>query len=530
MKIRIFAQSWVALAISTFSSGFLHAEVRPNPLFSDGAVLQRDQRIPVWGTARDGEKVTVELKDQKVTTTAENGVWRVDLKPIGAGGPFTLKFTGDNTVTVDNILVGEVWICSGQSNMEWPFNKAANAAEERPKAGYPKIRMYTVPKKISIKPLTEAKSTWVECSPETVGGFSAVGYFFARDLFQRLGIPVGMIHTSWGGTPAQAWTSIEGLGKDPELKNYLENASAARDGFPARLEAHPAKLAEFKAQKEIWEQTVSKPHKEALKNWSEESAKATQTGRAVPPKPELASKAPTPPIGPEGDQKSETTLFNAMLHPLIPYAIKGAIWYQGEANARESRLYQTLFPAMIADWRTRWNQGNFPFLFVQIAPFNGQPPEIREAQLFTLKNSPNTAMAVTTDLGDANDIHPTRKEPVGQRLALGARALAYGEKIEYSGPLYQSMEVKGSEAILSFAHTGSGLLAKDGELKGFTLAGADGRFIPATAKIEGTKIVVTAAGVTDPIAVRYGWENVPDVNLFNQEGLPASPFRTDVKP
>jgi sialate O-acetylesterase len=219
-----------------------------------------------------------------------------------------------------------------------------------------------------------------------------------------------------------------------------------------------------------------------------------------------------------------------MLHPLIPYAIKGAIWYQGESNASQSRLYQTLFPAMIADWRTRWNQGNFPFLFVQIAPFNGQPPEIREAQLFTLKNSPNTAMAVTTDLGDANDIHPTRKEPVGQRLALGARALAYGEKIEYSGPLYQSMEVKGSEAILSFAHTGSGLLAKDGELKGFTLAGADGRFIPATAKIEGTKIVVTAAGVTDPIAVRYGWENVPDVNLFNQEGLPASPFRTDVKP
>ena len=530
MKLRNTTHSWIALAVSTFSSGFLVAEVRPNSLFTDGAVLQRDQSIPIWGTARDGESITVELNDQKVTTIAENGVWRVDLKPIRAGGPFTLTFTGDNTVTVNNILVGEVWVCSGQSNMEWNFNKAANADEERPKASYPKIRMYTVAKKISIKPLTEAQGTWVECSPEKVGGFSAVGYFFARDLFQRLGIPVGMIHTSWGGTPAQAWTSIEGLAKDPELKSYLEKANAARDNFPAALEAHPAKLAEFKALKNTWEETVNKPYQELLRIWTEESAKAAQTGQAVPPKPELASKAPSPPIGPEGNQNSETTLFNGMIHPLIPYAIKGAIWYQGESNASQSRLYQTLFPAMIADWRTRWNQGDFPFLFVQIAPFNGQPPEIREAQLLTLTNSPNTAMTVTTDVGDAKDIHPTRKEPVGQRLALGARALAYGEKIEYSGPLYQAMEVKGSEAILSFSHTGSGLLAKDGELKGFTLAGADGNFIPATAKIDGTKIVVTAAGVTDPKAVRYGWANVPDVNLFNQEGLPASPFRTDVEP
>jgi len=529
MTTHAFPHLLTALAISTLLSGILRAEVRANPLFSDGAVLQRDQAIPIWGTARDGEKVTVELADQKLTTITENGVWRADFKPMSAGGPFTLTLTGDNTVTVNNVLVGEVWICSGQSNMEWAFNKAANAAEERPQANYPKIRMFTVAKNTSMRPLSEAKSSWVECSPETVGKFSAVGYFFARELYQKLGIPVGMIHSSWGGTPAQAWTSIEGLAKDPALKDYLDPANAALANYPAAMATYPAKLAEFKTAKETWEETVGKPHQLALKTWTEKSAKAQQTGQAPPPKPEATSKAPAPPMSPEGNQNKETTLFNAMLNPLIPYAIKGAIWYQGESNASQSKLYQSLFPAMIADWRTRWKQGDFPFIFVQIAPFNGQPPEIREAQFLTLSKSPNTAMAVTTDVGDAKDIHPTRKEPVGQRLALAARALAYGEKIEYSGPLYQSMDVSGAEAVLSFTHTGGGLLAKDGELKGFTIAGADGKFVPATAKIQGANVLVTAAGVTDPKAVRYGWENVPDVNLFNKEGLPASPFRSDVQ-
>lgn len=529
MKILPVSKLSTAFAISILTSGVVRAEVRPNPLFSDGAVLQRDQTVPIWGTARDGEKVTVELCGQKVSTVATNGQWRVDLKPIAAGGPFTLTLTGDNRLTIDNLLVGEVWICSGQSNMEWRFNKTSNAAEERPKANYPKIRMFTVEKKISIKPLPEAPSGWVECSPEKVGGFSAVGYFFARDLYQKLGVPIGMIHTSWGGTPAQAWTSAEGLSQDSELKGYSDAASSALAGYPAALEAHPAKIAEFKAAKEAWDETVGKPHQQALKIWTEESNKAKESGQPLPPKPEPASKPPTAPPSPEGNQNNETTLFNAMLHPLIPYAIKGAIWYQGESNAKQAKLYQTLFPAMIKDWRRLWKQGDFPFLFVQIAPFNGQPPEIREAQFLTLGKSPNTAMAVTTDVGDAKDIHPTRKEPVGQRLALAARALAYGEAIEYSGPLYQSMKVEGPKAVISFTHTGSGLIAKDGDLKGFTLAGPDGNFVAASAKIEGSTVVVAAAGVTQPKAVRYGWANVPDVNLYNQEGLPASPFRTDVK-
>jgi sialate O-acetylesterase len=519
---------FAALAIAAVSSSFLHAEVKPNPLFTDGAVLQRGQAVPVWGTARDGEKVSVSIGGQTLTTTAAGGMWRVELKPLTAGGPFTLTIAGENTVTVNNVLVGEVWVCSGQSNMEWPFNKAANAEEERPKALYPKIRMFTVEKTVSIKPLAEAKGSWVECAPESVGGFSAVGYFFARDLYQKLGIPVGMIHTSWGGTPAQAWTSIEGLGEDPELKGHADAAKFALENYSAATAAYPAKLDEFNVAKSAWDEAVGKSHQEALKVWNEQTAKAKEAGQPLPPKPVPASPQPVAPIGPDGNHNSETTLSNGMLNPIIPYAIKGAIWYQGESNAKQARLYRTLFPAMIADWRTRWNQGNFPFLFVQIAPYNAQPPEIREAQFLTLGKSENTAMAVTTDVGNAKDIHPTRKEPVGQRLALAARALAYGEKIEYSGPLYQSMAAKGNKVAIGFTHTGGGLVAKDGDLKGFTIAGADGRFVPAEAVIEGSNVIVSAEGVAEPKAVRYGWENVPDVNLFNQEGLPASPFRTDV--
>ncbi len=522
------SSTWAAIAIAAFASGSLRAAVKPNPLFTDGAVLQRGQAVPVWGTARDGEKVTVEFGDQKLSTTAANGTWRVSLKPLTAGGPFTLKVTGDNAVTVNNLLVGEVWICSGQSNMEFPFARTATVKEETPKATFPQIRMFTVKKKISITPQTEAVGSWVECSPATVGGFSAVGYFFAREIYQKLGIPVGMIHTSWGGTPAQAWTSLEGFGSDPELKGYADGAQASLANYPAALAAYPAKLAEFQTVKKTWEETVGKAYQDSVNAWNEESAKAKLAGQPLPPKPAAPGKPPAAPAGPDGSQNHPTTLYNGMLAPVIPYAIKGVIWYQGESNASQSRQYRTLFPAMIADWRTKWNQGEFPFIFVQIAPFNGQPPEIREAQFLTLAKSKNTAMAVTTDVGMAADIHPTQKEPVGQRLALAARALAYGEKIEYSGPLYQSMTVKGDKVAIHFTHATGELVAKDGELKGFTIAGADKQFVPAKAEIQGSQVIVSAAGVAAPTAVRYGWANVPDVNLYNKEGIPASPFRTDV--
>lgn len=467
-KTASFGFCTAVLSAAALFSGILQAEVKPNPLFTDGAVLQRGQGVPVWGTASDGEKVRVEFGGQKLDTTAKDGKWRVDLKPLDAGGPFTMKISGENTVTVNNLLVGEVWICSGQSNMEWPFNKSASAAEERPKAKYPKLRMFTVNKVTSPTPQAEAKGSWVECSPETVGPFSAVGYFFARDLHEKLGVPVGMIHTSWGGTPAQSWTSVEGFGEIAELGGYA------------------------KQSKENLEKYANTPPEKALN-------------------PHTAS-----------------SLYNGMVAPLLPYAIKGAIWYQGESNAGNSKQYRTLFPAMIADWRAKWNQGDFPFFFVQIAPFKGQPAEIREAQFLTLSKSRNTAMAVTTDVGNANDIHPNRKQPVGHRLALAARALVYGEKIEYSGPLYESMKTKGGEVAISFTHVGGGLVAEGGDLRGFTIAGADGKFVPAKAEIKGAYVVVSAEGVSQPKAVRYGWENVPDVNLFNKEGIPASPFRTDV--
>jgi sialate O-acetylesterase len=517
------------LAIAVMSFGILHADVKPNPLFTDGAVLQRGQPVPVWGAARDGEKVTVEIDRQKVSTTAADGKWSVSLKPLKEGGPHTMKISGDNSVTVNNLLVGEVWVCSGQSNMEWPFSKVHNAQEEGPKADYPKIRMFTVKRKVSIKPLAEAEGSWVECSPQTVGGFSAVGYFFARDLYQKLGVPVGMIHTSWGGTPAQAWTSLEGFGNDPQLKEYVDAATRRLASYDADVAAYAEKMEEFNAKSKEWNETVGKTYQETLKGWNEAAAKAKNDGQPVPPKPTPSSPQPKAPQNPEGGSGNPATLYNGMIAPIIPYGIKGVIWYQGEGNAQKSKQYQTLFPAMIADWRKRWKQGDFPFFFVQIAPFNGQPPEIREAQFLTLAKVRNTAMAVTTDVGNANDIHPTQKEPVGQRLALAARTLAYGEKIEYSGPLYDKMTAKGGNIILGFKHVGGGLVAKDGELKGFTIAGEDKNFVPAQARIDGATVVVSAEGVSLPKAVRYGWANVPDVNLFNKEGLPASPFRTDVE-
>ena len=513
---------------ATLSSGSLLAAVKPNPLFTDGAVLQRGQPIPVWGTAKDGEKVSVEFAGQKVDTTAVDGKWSVNLKPLKEGGPLTMTITGDNVVTVNNLLVGEVWVCSGQSNMAFKFRATHNAKEEGPKAIFPKIRMFTVPGRTSAYPLTEAKGSWIECSPQTVGDFSAVGYFFARDIYQKLGVPVGMIHTSWGGTPAQAWTSLEGFGTDPELKGYVDVTQQKLANYDALVAAYPAKMEKFNAQTKEWNETVGKAYQKTLKSWNDAVAQAKQTGQSLPPKPAPTSPQPKAPARPEGGQNDPTTLFNGMVAPILPYGIKGTIWYQGEANASRSKQYRTLFPALIADWRARWKQGDFPFFFVQIAPYNGKPPEIREAQLLTLAKSKNTAMAVTTDVGNASDIHPTQKEPVGQRLALAARALTYGEKIEYSGPLYDSMLAKDGKIAISFTHTGGGLLAKDGELKGFTIAGEDKKFVPAKAEIKGNQIIVSAEGITKPTAARYGWANVPDVNLFNKEGLPASPFRTDV--
>ena len=500
------ASSFLVLFLSlfTFSQGF--ALVKPNSLFSNNMVLQRGVSVPIWGTANDGEKVTVEFNGQKVTTVAKDGKWKVSLKALKANSkPQTMTITGENTIKIENILVGEVWVCSGQSNMEMSISSAwpkpiTNVKEEIINANYPEIRQYHIAKKAADTLVSDANTTWVVCDTTTVKDFTAVGYFFGRDLYKSLKVPIGLLFTAWGGTPAENWTTRASLEANPELK-YLAVS------YERAVKNYPNALADFKKNQDS-----------IMTKWKAETAAAKLANKTLPKKPE----APRNPAGGAGG------LYNAMINPLIPYAIKGVIWYQGEANSSRAKVYRTLFPTLINDWRKNWNQGEFPFLFVQIAPHQGMSPEIREAQLLTLDKVPNTGMAVTTDCGDSIMIHPTHKQPVGNRLQLAARALAYNENIEYSGPLYKGFEVKDNTIEISFTHVGKGLLAKDGDLTGFTIAGDDKKFVPAKAVIKGDKIIVSSSDVANPKAARFGWNNIPINNFFNKDGLPASPFRTDV--
>jgi sialate O-acetylesterase len=476
------------------------AEVKPNGLFCEGAVLQQNLRVPVWGTARDGEKVTVTIQGREVSTMAKAGRWRVELQPLKPGGPFTFVIAGDNTITLTNILVGEVWLSSGQSNMSFPLSRATNAAEAIAAADDPQLRLFAVPHEATDEPKTDVAAAWKTSAPATVPNFSAVAYFFGRDLRRALKVPVGLIDASVGGTPAQAWTPMSTLKADPDLKEILARYDESVKTYD------PAKAAaEYESE---------------VKKYQTALEKAKAAGKPVP-------REPQKPADPARKNNRPACLYNAMIAPLQPYALAGVIWYQGEANAGRAAEYQILFPAMIHGWRAAWALGDFPFLFVQIAPYHELTPEIREAQLLSWQRVTNTAMVVTTDVGEELNIHPTKKEPVGARLALAARAVAYGEKLEFSGPVFAAMNIRGRAAELSFTHLGGGLVARGGELKGFLIAGADGLFVPAAAKIQGEKILVTAPSVAKPVAVRYGWAKTPDVNLFNQAGLPASPFRTD---
>ena len=478
-------------------------DVQPNPLFSDNTVLQRGKRVPVWGKASEGERVQVEFAGQKVGTVAKDGRWMLWLEPLKASStPRIMTVSGQNTVTVKNVLVGDVWVCGGQSNMEWALAKASNGAEAVARAADPQIRLLMIPKLAVDEPRTDTKVEWKECKSETAKSFSAIGYFFGRDLRKVLNVPVGLIGSNWGGTPAEAWTDHKTLETTPGLKMLLDRQAKAEAEFDqVKFDAENAKI---KGQYEA------------------DVAKALAVGKPKPNGPRLK-------LAPKRNHRRPCALYNGMIAPLQPYAIEGVIWYQGENNNGEAKLYQTLFPAMIGDWRATWGQGAFPFLFVQIAPHKNMTPELREAQLVTWQETPNTAMTVITDLGTPEDIHPTRKEPVAARLALAARALAYGETIEYSGPVFDGMKIEQDRAVLGFKHVGTGLVAKDGDLKGFTIAGVDQNFVAAKAEIMGAAVVVSSEQVKAPFAVRYGWANVPDVNLYNKEGLPAAPFRTDTK-
>jgi sialate O-acetylesterase len=480
------------------------AEVKPHNLFTPGAVLQQGMSVPVWGTGRDGEKVTVRVQGQSATTVTENGKWMVYLKNLKAGGPFTLEIQGDNRVEVKDVLVGEVWICSGQSNMQWPVAASADPDKVIATAGDANLRLFTVPRRQAFAPESSVNSAWKFCTAQEVRDFSAVAYAFGRALRRARHVPIGLISANYGGTAAEWWTRREVLEQHTDLRGLLAQDEQRKANYLKALANYPKARADHRAAVEA----------------------ARREGKQPPPPP----SQPFEPIYCSG-------LYNAMIAPLIPYAIRGAIWYQGESNAGRAYEYRTLFPTMIQNWREDWKQGEFPFLFVQLAPFGRittEPvdsawAELREAQTLTLTASPKTGMAVITDLGDSADIHPRRKETVGERLALAARAIAYREKLVYSGPMYRSLRVEGDRIVVKFRHVGSGLTTQDGaELKGFTIAGKEGKFYNAKAEIRGSsEVVVSCPSVTAPVAVRYAWSDCPVVNLANKEGLPASPFRTD---
>ena len=486
MKTKLLAigvLSTMAFAVATDAAW---ADVKLHPIFTGNMVLQRDKALPVWGTADPGEAVSVVLarsakkNSRSLKTIADaKGNWRVNLNPVKVGEPVELTVSGKNTITLKNILMGDVYICSGQSNMEWPMSLTNNAEAEIAAANFPNIRLLTVPKKIAGKPQTgfAAPTSWQVCTPQTIPGFSAVGYFFGRELNQKMGIPIGLINASWGGTVAEAWMS--------------RNALMARDDMRERISQTDAKF-----------------------------------------------EATPLPAGLLSTPNQPSVLYNGMIAPLVPFSVRGAIWYQGETNAGNPKQYQTLFPELIRDWRTQWNAkqdgSEFGFYFVQLASFQPRVNEpvqagwadLREAQIMAL-SVPRTGMATILDIGDALDIHPRNKQDVGKRLALAALAKEYGRNVLYSGPTYKAMKLEGNEIRIEYSFA-QGLKTRDSkESRGFAIRGEDGKWHVAHARLEGDTVVAWNNEVPKPVAVRYAWVNNPDVNLVNAANLPAVPFRTD---
>ena len=490
-------------------AGPLQADVKLPAIISDNMVLQQETAASVWGWAEPGEKVSVKFADQSAeATTGADGKWKAKLAGLKAGASGEMTITGKNTLTIKNVVAGEVWVCSGQSNMEWKVAASKDPAEEAKAADFPMIRMYTVTKTPKFDPAEDTVGKWEVCTPQTVPGFSAVGYFFGRRLYQTLQQPIGLIHTSWGGTPAEYWTPKAALAAKPALKVYL-------DSWDQAVANYPTAKAKFDHDLAAWKELTKTPAPE---------------GKKHPP-------APRAPRGDGTPLNSPASLYNGMIAPIVNYGIRGAIWYQGESNAGQPELYKTLFPTMIQTWRQAWKIEEFPFLFVQLANFmarHEQPTDtnwarLREAQLETLE-LPRTGMAVTIDIGEANDIHPKNKQDVGRRLALWAEAAVYYKDQEYSGPLPGGFQVEEGKARLTFRH-GEGMKAADGgKIKGFAIAGEDRKFVWADAEVHGDHVVVSSAQVEQPVAVRYAWADNPECNLINATGLPASPFRTDEWP
>ncbi len=493
----------LALTLLT-GGGLTQAAVTLPTLVTDHMVVQRDLPVHVWGKANPGEAVSVNFRGETGTAVTDDlGQFHVYLAPGAAGGPFEMRVKGTNEIVLKDILVGDVWVAAGQSNMEWPIRWAGAPEVEMAGARHPRIRLFRAMHRVSEYAFDELYGTpWAECGPETVADFSAVGYHFGRNLQEKLGVPIGLIQMAWGGTPIDSWTSYGALTADASLMPALaEWASMMRD--------HPEALLRY--------------HQEA-KRWEAAAARAKAAGMA------FKEPAPAKPVGPEGPWKPGV-IFNGMVAPAAHYPIRGVIWYQGESNTALTRApyYGRLFRTMIEDWRRAWGLGDFPFLYVQLAGFGADAesdwPEVREAQRRALATA-NTAMAVAIDLGERDNIHPKNKREVGRRLALAARALVYGESVAYSGPLFRRVTQESGALRVWFDH-GGGLAARNGELRGFEVAGEDRLWSAAAARIDGATVLVSSPAAPKPRYVRYGWANFSEGNLYNAEGLPAAPFRSE---
>lgn len=624
------------------------AEVRLAPIFGDHMVLQREAALPVWGQAEPGEEVSVTLAGQARSVRAgPDGRWRAELDPMPAGGPHELEVRGANRILLKDVRIGEVWICSGQSNMQWPVRLSADPEREIAQSADPDLRLFLVGFAAPSEPAAGLSGAWQVCGPDSVGGFSAVAYSFGRHLRRELGVPVGLIQSAVGGTPAESWTRLEDLSSDPQLRKHAEHRTRALADYPAALARHKEQMRDFEAtggfdpataaddagwerpdhddrewgvltQPLAWEYSgigelkldgtvwcrrdVEIPADWAGKDlilrtcpideedraffngeavgglnaWTERRAypvpgRLVRGGRAVisfrvtdragiggiigepadfrleraddpsiflplagPWRYRVAGRflpRPTQPLGP-GHALLPGGLYNGMIAPIVPFRIRGVIWYQGESNARDSLEYRRLFPALIRGWREAWGQGEFPFYWVQLAGYIWERPdpewaELREAQTLTL-SLPATGQALAIDLGESRDIHPKNKQEVGRRLALIALDRTYGRPTVYSGPVFRAVRFGDGRAVVSFDHADGGLVARDGALRSFEIAGADRVFVPAEAVVSGDTVIVSAAGISEPVAVRYAWANFPEgCNLYNGSGLPACPFRTD---
>ncbi|MCA9034440.1 MAG: sialate O-acetylesterase [Planctomycetaceae bacterium] len=488
------------------------AELKLPAVFSDAMVLQRNQPVHVWGWANAGSQIRVRIANQSHdATTNGDGRWDVMLTSLDAGGPLKMEVSGDGgMISLSNILVGEVWLCSGQSNMAMTVAGVQNAEDEIAGADIPTLRMFTVRSGHSTQPQADCQGKWINSHPNSVGSFSATAYFFGKRLHEELQVPIGLINSSVGGTSIESWTSLSAQQAVPEISPRL----AAWENDDRTYEPASAKVR----------------YEKQLEAWVEQKTAAEQAGRKPPRRPQLA-------VQPSKDRNYPSNLFNGKIHPLVGYTIKGAIWYQGENSAGRgfANLYGVQLRTLIDDWRTRWGQGEFPFAWVQLPNFRAeqkQPSEssgwveVQEGMLRTLA-VPNTGMAITVDVGEANDIHPRNKQAVGSRLAQWALATQYGKNLVPMGPTYRSASVKDNRMIISFDHVGDGLRADKELLDGFAIAGPDHRFVWADARIDGDKVVVWHDDIAKPQSVRYAWASNPKISLYNSANLPASPFRTD---